>query len=186
MIARILRAIRLDPTVYREVADDQSAMSQAAIIVIVVTLMSAIGGGIGMLMAKASAGKAALGFFSEWLLSGILISWILWAILTYFVGTKLFKGKTNIPEMMRVLGFASAPRLLGLFGFIPCVGWLISLVGAILSLIAGFIAVREAMEFDTRNAIITVVISWVISFIIALLLKAIFGGGMAIMSGVLG
>lgn len=186
MVDRILRAIRLDSSLYREVAEDESSMPQAAIIVLIVTLMSAIGAFIGALITDVGFGRAVLGFFVEFLVSGILIGWIGWAALTFFVGTTLFKGKTDIPEMMRVLGFASAPRLLGFFGFIPCVGWLIALVGWILALVAGVIAIREAMEFETGNAIITVVISWVIAFVITLILGAILGVGSAALSGAFG
>lgn len=183
MIDRIVRAIRLDWTVFREIAEDQNATSQAAIIVIVVSFLAALGGAGSMLIARVGAGSAFLGFFVDWLVNGILIGWIGWAILTYFVGTLLFKGETNISEMLRVLGYASAPRLLGLLSFIPCVGWIFSLAGWILALIAGIIAIREAMEFETGHAIITVVTSWVIAFIIALLLKGIFGMGAAAMGG---
>jgi len=186
MINRIMRAIRLDWTVFREIAEDQSAMTQAAIIVAIVTFLSGIGTFIGALIAEAEFGTALLGFFSTWLISGILLGWIVWSVLTYFVGTLLFKGKTDIPEMMRVLGYANAPNLLGIFGFIPCVGTLIALVGWILSLIAGVIAVREAMEFDTVKAVVTVVIAWIIQFVLALIVGSIFGVGAAITSGALG
>lgn len=186
MIDRIMRAIRLDFTVFREIAEDQNAMTEAAIIVTIVTLLSGIGTFIGALISDIGFGAALLGLLSTWLISGILLGWILWAVLTYFVGTMLFQGKTDIPEMMRVLGYANAPNLLGVFGFIPCVGWIISLVGAILALIAGVIAVREAMEFDTTKAIITVVISWVIAFVISLIIGAILGVGAAVGAGVLG
>ena len=186
MVDRIMRAIRLDWTVFREIAADQNAMKDAAIIVILVSFLSAIGSATGLLVARAGAGTAILGFFNAWLISGVLIGWIGWAILTYFVGTMLFKGSTDIPEMMRVLGYASAPRLLGLLGFIPCVGWLISLAGWVLSLIAGVIAIREAMDFETGNAIITVVISWLIAFVVSLLVNSIFGPGMAFTSGAFG
>jgi hypothetical protein len=181
MIDRILRAIRLDWTVFREIAEDPNALTEAAIIVAVVTFLSGIGTFIGALIAGNRFGLAFLGFLGAWLISGILLGWLLWAVLTYFVGTTLFQGKSDIPEMLRVLGYANAPNLLGVFGFIPCVGWLIALAGAILSLIAGVIAVREAMEFDTTKAIITVVISWVIAFVLSLIVGAILGvGGMAL------
>jgi hypothetical protein len=186
MVDRIVRAIRLDWTVFREIAEDQNATSQAAIIVIVVSFLAALGGAGGMLLARVGAGSAILGFFVNWLVNGILIGWIGWAILTYFVGTLLFKGKTDVPEMLRVLGYASAPRLLGLLSFIPCVGWLFSLAGWILSLIAGIIAIREAMEFETGHAIITVVLSWLIAFVIALVINGIFGMGAAAIGGVFG
>ena len=113
MVDRILRAIRLDWTVFREIAQDKSAMKEAAIIVVVVSLLSAIGGGI-------ASGDFILSFLVNWIVA-ILVGWIGWAILTYFVGSLLFKGKSDIAEMMRVLGYASAPKLLGFFGFIPCV-----------------------------------------------------------------
>ena len=186
MVDRITRAIRLDFTVFREIAEDQNAMTEAAIIVALVTFLSGIGTFIGALIADAGFGSAFLSFLSTWLISGILIGWIGWAVLTYFVGTLLFQGKTDIPEMMRVLGYANAPNLLGIFGFIPCVGWVIALAGWILSLIAGVLAVREAMEFDTGKAVITVLISWVIQLVISLIIGAILGVGMAVTSGVLG
>jgi len=183
---RIVRAIKLDPTLYREVAEDQSSMSQAMIIVIAVTFLSALGTAVGMLFADAGAGKAILNFFVNWLVGGILIGWLGWAILTYFVGTVLFKGKTDMAEMARVLGFASAPRLLGIFGVIPCVGWIASLAGAILALIAGVIAIREAMEFDTGKAVITVLIGWAVVLVLSLLIGGLVGGGMALFSGLSG
>jgi hypothetical protein len=177
MINRIMRAIRLDWTVFREIATDPKAMTEAAIIVVVVSLMSAIGSFIGAFVAQRGAGAAFGSLFYELLIGGILIGWLGWSVLTYFVGTRFFKGKTNIPEMLRVLGYASAPRLLGFLSFIPCVGWLIALAGAILSLIAGVLAIREAMEFDTGKAILTVVISWIVVIAITLVVGAVFGLG---------
>lgn len=178
MVDRIVRAIRLDWTVFREIAEDKSAIKEAAIIVLVVSLLSAIGGGI-------ASGNFILSFLVNWIVA-ILVGWIGWAILTYFVGSLLFKGKSDIVEMMRVLGYASAPKLLGLFGFIPCVGWLIALAGWVLSLIAGFIAVREAMEFDTVDAIVTILISWVVALAISVIISLILGVGMVTTASIFG
>jgi hypothetical protein len=166
MIDRIVRAIRLDWTVFREIADDKDALKEAAIIVAIVSFLSAIGMTAGPSITKIVAGMPVLGFFFNWIVAGVLLGWIGWAILTYLVGSLVFKAGTDIPEMLRVLGYASAPHLLGLLAFIPCVGWIFPIAGAVLALIAGIIAVREAMETDTGNAIITVVISWVIVFAI--------------------
>jgi hypothetical protein len=186
VLDRIIRAIRLDSTLYRQVADDPNTMTEATIIVVVVTFLAGIGSFIGLLIGKAGVGSAILSFFNTWLISGILIGWIGWAVLTYFVGTTLFKGKTDIPEMMRVLGYASAPRLLGIFGIIPCLGWIAALAGWILSLIAGIIAVRESMEFDTTNAVITVAIAWVIALVISFAIGAVLGVGVALTGGLAG
>lgn len=175
MIDRILRAIRLDWTVFREIAQDTGAMMEAAIIVVAASFLSAIGTGI--------ASERFFGaFILSWFLS-ILIGWIGWSLITHFVGRILFQGDTDIPEMMRVLGYANAPNLLGIFRFIPCVGPIIAFVGGILSLIAGVLAVREAMEFDTTNAIVTVVISWIVAFVLTLVFSLPLIGGMALFSG---
>ncbi|MBN1659367.1 MAG: YIP1 family protein [Anaerolineae bacterium] len=171
MIDRILRAIRLDPNVYREIAEDENAMGEAAIIVIVVTLLSALGSAF-------AAESFFVSLIVSWLMS-VIVGWIGWAVLTYFIGAKLFGGRSSIPEMMRVLGYASAPQLLGVLGFIPCLGWLASLIGAILALIAGIIAVRESMEFDTGKAVLTVLIAWVIAFAITFGVGLVIGGGAA-------
>ena len=175
MLDRIVRTIRLDSTVFGEIAEDQNAMSEATIIVVVVAILSALGSAIG-------SGNFILTLIVS-LLTAILIGWLLWAVLTYVVGSLIFKGDSDIPEMMRVLGYANAPRLLGLFAFIPCVGWIIALAGWLLSLIAGFIAVREAMDFDTGKAILTVVISWVISLIINFAILIPLGVGAAAIGG---
>lgn len=185
MVDRIFRAIRLDWTVFREIAEDENAMSQAALIVAVVTFLSSIGTAIGVLIAGEAFGRVVLSFFGDWIINGILVGWIGWAIITYFVGTAMFQGKTDIPEMMRVLGYASAPKLLGLLGFIPCVGWIFPLAGWLLSLIAGVIAVREAMEFETSQAIITVVIGVIVAVVISAIL-GLFGLGLSFTAGVLG
>jgi hypothetical protein len=185
MVDRILRAVRLDWTVFREIAEDRDAMREAVIIVVVVAILSAIGGAGVMLVGQEGMGRAVLGFFTG-LVTSILIGWIGWAILTYFVGTLLFKGRTDIPEMMRVLGYANAPNLLQVFSFIPCVGWLIALAGSILALIAGVLAIREAMEFDTGKAIITVLISWGISLVISVLIGSIVGISVGLGSAIFG
>jgi len=146
-------------------------LSQAAIIVIVVTFLSALGTAF-------LADNFIVSLLVTWLTS-VIVGWVLWAVLTYFVGVNVFGGRSSVPEMLRVLGFASAPRLLGIFGFIPCVGWLAALIGAILALIAGVIAVRESMEFDTGKAVLTVLIAWVISFAITFAIGLLIGGGAA-------
>jgi hypothetical protein len=166
VIDRIVRAIRLDWTVFREIAEDQNAMKEAAIIVAIVTFFSAVGTGI--------ASGSFVGFLVSWLIA-VVIGWVGWAVITYFVGTALFKGQADIPEMMRVLGYATAPNLLGFFQFIPCIGWIFPIVGWILALIAGVLAIREAMEFDTGTAIVTVLIGWAIIFVIGLVPRLVFG-----------
>jgi len=177
MIDRIIRAIRLDPTLYREVADDESYMTEGIIIVAIVTLLSAFGAGLG-----AAIGDTGRGFFGAFLsdaVSRVLLGWLMWAVISYFVGSML-GGKSSIAEMARTLAYAQAPAFIAVLSFIPCIGFLFALAAFFLSLGAGVIAIRESMEFDTMNAVITAVIGFLL-YMAASVIIGIFFGGVALL-----
>ena len=179
MLDRILRVIKLDKSVYAEVETDESAMSQAVTVVAIVAVLSAIGGGIGALINDTS-------FVSAFLVAIVsaFISWVVWAAVTYFVGTTIFHGEATIGEMLRVIGFAQAPLVLNVLSFIPCLGPIISLLAWLFSLYTGFLAIQEGLDLDTGKTAATVAIGWVVGFIITLVIGMIFGVG-AIGAGLL-
>ncbi len=186
MLDRILRVIKLDKSVYAEVEADESAMSQAAMVVAIVAVLSAIAGGISTLIA--GEGSSFIGAFLGALI-GAFISWVVWSAVTYFVGTALFHGEATLGEMLRVIGFAQAPLVLNVLSFIPCLGPIISLAAWLLSLYTGFLAIKEGLDLDTGKTIATVAIGWVIGFIISLVIGMIFGVGMigaGVLSGAFG
>mgnify|MGYP000940275599 FL=1 len=172
MLDRILRVIKLDKSVYAEVETDESAMSQAVTVVAIVAVLSAIGGGIGALINDTS-------FVSAFLVAIVsaFISWVVWAAVTYFVGTTIFHGEATIGEMLRVIGFAQAPLVLNVLSFIPCLGPIISLLAWLFSLYTGFLAIQEGLDLDTGKTAATVAIGWVVGFIITLVIGMIFGVG---------
>ena len=176
LLDRILRVIKLDKSVYAEVEVDQTATSQAALVVAIVAVLSAIGGGLGTLVT--SGGRGFIVAFLVAILSAF-VGWLVWAAVTYFVGTSLFHGEATLGEMLRVIGFAQAPRMLSLFSFIPCVGWVISFAGLLLSLYTGFLAIREGLDLDTNKTIATVVIGWIVAVLVNVVIGLIFGVGMA-------
>ena len=169
MLDRIMRAIRLDRTLFRQVADNPEYMNEAIIIAVAVAVVAGIG-------ALFSPEQPVLGFVGRFI-NELLFGWVLWAAIAYVVGTNMFRGRSSVKEMMRTLAYASAPRLLGVFGVIPCVGWLFAIVGWALSIIAGVIAIRESMEFDNSSAVITAVLGLILyivaSVIIGLLLSPV-------------
>ncbi len=181
MIDRIMRAIRLDATLYRQVADDEQYSNEAYIIVLIVSLLGAFGAAIG---AALGDGRPLVIFFTS-LFSTILLGWLLWAVIAYFVGTAL-EGKSSVMEMARTLGYASAPQLLGVFAFIPCIGPLVAFVGVLLSLAAGVIAIRESMEFDTTKAVVTAVLGFIVFIIARIFIAIVMGGVGAVGASILG
>ena len=182
MFNRVTRAAMLDVGLYEEVEADTSLNQEALIVVILVSILSGIGGFLQGVF-KGDIGAALLALVVGVVLG--VVSYYIWAYVTYFVGTNLFGGTADAGELLRVLGYASGPRVLGVLGFIPCVGGLAGLVGAIWALVAGVIAVREALDFDTTKAVLTVIIGWVIVFAISLVVGLVFGVG-AVGLGALG
>ncbi|MEA3358906.1 MAG: YIP1 family protein [Thermodesulfobacteriota bacterium] len=166
---RIIRAAKLDIKVYEEVEADKGALRQSMIVVVI----SSIAAGFG------SIEKAG---FSGILIGTIiaLISWYVWAYLTYFIGTKLLpepQTKADHGELLRTIGFSSSPGLIRILGVIPGLGWVVFLVASIWMLVAMVIAVRQALDYQsTVRALGVCIIGWIIQALILMLLFSIFGG----------
>jgi hypothetical protein len=165
MLDRMIRAVRLDRTLFRMVADNQEYTNEAIIIAVVVSIVAALG--------SLSGPNPVLRFLLQFA-SGLVFGWILWALVAYFVGSTFFKGRSSPMEMMRTLAYAGVPRLLGIFAIIPCVGWIGALVGGILAIVAGVIAIRESMEFDTTSAVITAIVGFIFYIIATIILGMVF------------
>lgn len=179
MLDRIIGVLKLDVNTFEAIEADESATSQAAIVVAVVAIVGGlIGGGI-----SAAMGGSFLGSFLRQLL-GAFIGWFIWAGVTYFVGTSMFGGKATMGEMLRVLGFAQAP---GILGIIPVCG---SFVGWIWTLACTFIAIRQGLDLDNSKAAMTAVVAFIAVIIVSLIIGAILtavgfaaGAGMSALQG---
>jgi hypothetical protein len=171
---RIIRAAMLDAEFFKEAESDTSLNQEALMVVILVSLAGSIGSFIGGLI-SGSFGSALLALIVA-LIIGV-VNYYIWAYVTYFLGTQLFNADVDPGELLRVLGYASGPRVLSILSFIPCIGWLISLAGGIWALVAGFIGTREALDLDTTKTLITVAIGWVIIPVIGIVVLFILGVG---------
>jgi hypothetical protein len=98
-----------------------------------------------------------------------LVGWGVWAGITYLVGTRLFHGTATWGELLRTLGFAQAPGVLLLLAFFPLLGWILHLVVPFWMLVAGFIAVRQALDFGNGKTFLTVLVGWLIYVALAAL-----------------
>jgi hypothetical protein len=148
LIDRMLGAAKLDIQVYEEVEADQSATTQAAIVVAIVAVASGIG----------SAQGGAAGIFGG--LIAAFAGWLLWSGVTYLIGDKLLDGTATWGELLRTIGFAQSPGVLYVLGVIPGVGGVIRLLVAVWLLVAGIIAIRQALDFSTGKAVATALLGW--------------------------
>ncbi len=186
---RIMGVITLKAATYREIADDKNATTMAAIIVVIVRLIS--GFFSGLVSVNPQTGGAAVsvvGAIVAAILTVIvgLIAWVISAWVLAFVA-KALGGKTDTGEMLRVTGYVEIFGLIGVLAVLGlispallCIVGIVGLVVAILRLIGYVIGVREAGEFSTTNAIITAIIAAVVNFII---FAVIFGALFAVVAG---
>jgi hypothetical protein len=168
LFQRIIGVFKLDANTFEQIEHDPAATGQAALIVAIVALISGVGGGLAATLNPEAGGNFLVSFLG-WLV-WTFVGWILWSVVTYLVGTSLFGGQATAGEMLRVIGFAQAPQVLGI---IPCIG---SIIGAIWSLIAGFIAVRQGLDLDNTKAFLTILVGFVVYLIGFCLLFTVLGG----------
>tara|TARA_B100000586_G_C19911873_1_gene343533 strand:+ start:39 stop:560 length:522 start_codon:yes stop_codon:yes gene_type:complete len=166
-VDRIIRACKLDITLYEEVEADKSATFQAALVVV----LSSLAAGIGAIS------LGSYNFIMPAILS--LISWYIWAYLIYLIGAKLFpeeNTKADHGELLRTIGFSSAPGLIRVFGFSPELMTITFIGAGIWMLVAMIIAVRQALDYQsTWRAIGVVVIGFLVQAFVLILLLKIFG-----------
>lgn len=162
MTDRMKGAALLDIPTYEEVEADETATGQAATVVAIVAVCSALGGwnqGMGGILGG---------------LIGALVGWGLWAGITYIIGDKLFGGTATWGELLRTLGFAQSPGVLYILAFIPLLGWLVRLAVGIWILITGIIAIRQALDFSTGKAVLTALLGWLAMAILTWMLMGMF------------
>ena len=159
LFQRMIRAAKLDVSLYEEVEADTTALNQSMLVV----LISSIAAGIGTITVSGFGGLI-LGTISA------LIGWLIWSYLTYIIGTKLLptpETKANFGELLRTIGFSSSPGVIRVLGIIPGLGAIIVLLVSIWMLVAMVIAVRQALDYSsTPRAVGVCIIGWIIQGIV--------------------
>ena len=165
-ISRVYRAIKIDIELYEEVEKDKSATIQAGIVVV----LSSLAAGIGALQMGSS------NFLLAPALS--LLSWYVWAYVIYFVGVKLFgdvKTKSNHGELLRTIGFSSAPGLIRIFGVTPDLMTVTFIGSAFWMLACMVVAVKSALDYKSLwRALGVVIIAWLFQAFFLFLILVLF------------
>ena len=166
---RMIRAAKLDVTLYEEVEADKGAMGQAMGVVI----LSSVAAGIGTI---GTAGIKGL-FFGTIV---ALLGWFIWAFLTYYIGTRLLpepQTKADYGELLRTIGFSSSPGVLRVLGIIPMLGAILNFIIGIWMLVAMIIAVRQALDYkSTWRAVGVCLIGWIVQIATFALFFWLVGG----------
>ena len=156
---RLTGVLKLQPSTFEEIEGSPSANVQALAVVVMASLAAGIGAGlIGGPVSLLQGTLAAL------------IGWIMWAGATYLIGARLLPEpgtRTDMGELLRVIGFWYAPNFFAFFAFIPLIGGLVRVVVAFWLLAATVIAVRQALDYrSTPRAAAVVLIGWLLFVVI--------------------
>ena len=162
IVDRMRGAAMFDVPTYEEVEHDTSATGQAAIVVV----LAALAAGIGNVF---RGGPGILGG-----IVGSLLGWVAWSGITYFVGTRVFKGTATWGELARTLGFAQAPGLLMIAAIVPLLGWVVRIVVGLWMLGTGIVAIRQALDIDTGKAVMTALVGWLAMVAVSMVLALLF------------
>jgi hypothetical protein len=160
----MIGAARLNAQTFEEVEADPSAIRQALLVVLLVALATGVGslevGGVRGLIVGVVIG---------------LVGWALWAGITYFIGTTLFRTaetQASWGQLARTLGFAQSPGIFKVFGFIPAVGPVILFAVFAWQLAAMVVAIRQALDYTSTWRAIGVAAVGFIPYVLLLSLLA--------------
>ena len=108
-----------------------------------------------------------------------LLAWSAWALLTLQIGGRLLpepQTRVDVGELLRTIGFASAPGILRIFGILPGVTLPAFAISAVWMLAAMIVAVRQALDYTTTaRAIAVCILGWVLAVGFAIVLGLLFG-----------
>ncbi len=156
---RVKGVLVLDVKTFEEIEADRTANGQALLVVVAASVAAGLGAGVSL---------GTMGLLRETL--GALIGWVMWAVVTWVIGAKLLpepQTRTDIGELLRVIGYAYAPQLFAFFVFLPILGGVVSTVVAFWLLAATIVAVRQALDYvSTLRAAAVVLIGWLIFVVI--------------------
>jgi hypothetical protein len=156
---RVKGVLFLDAKTFEEIEADKTANGQALLVVIVASVAAGLGAGIQL---------GVIGLLRETI--GALVGWVMWAGVTWVIGSKLLpepQTRTDMGELLRVIGYAYAPQLLAFFAFVPLLGVFVSTIVAFWVLAATILAVRQALDYEnTWRAAAVVLIGWLIFVVI--------------------
>jgi hypothetical protein len=159
---RMLGAARLDGRTYEEVEQDRTATAQALGVVILSAVAAGIGAGVGVRVMLVNAVAA-------------VVLWAIWAALVYWIGSRLLPEQdteADWGELARTIGFAQAPGLLRVLGFIPVFGNLARAASDVWVLVATVVAVRQALDYRSLyRALGVCAIGWVLQIVVFAILR---------------
>jgi hypothetical protein len=152
----MLGASLLRPHTFEEVEADPRSLGQAALVV----ALACAAIGVASAVQAAQAGASAQRLVFQTAVASLLpaLGWLGGSAFAYMVGASFLRGPhtaTDYREVLRTTGFALAPGILRGLAWLPPaeLGLGIDLGATLWMLVAGVVAVRQALDFTTSAAV---------------------------------
>lgn len=175
IVDKMVRAAKLDPTLYAEVEKDPEGLKDAMTVVVLSSVAAGIGsvtlgGPIGLVFGAVAA----------------LVGWFIWSVLSHLIGTQVLaepQTEATLTQVMTVAGFAAAPGVIRVFSFIPLLGGLVSLIANLWMLAAFVVAIRQVLDYtSTGRALGVCIIGWLVQVGFFMMFAMLGLGGIALMA----
>jgi hypothetical protein len=169
-VRRFLGALWLVAATYEEVESDRRATAQAVLVVV----LSSVASGLSVMgMNRYDLRSLLIGTVAA------VVGWLAWATLAYLVGVRLLpesQTRADIGQLLRTLGFASAPGVVRIVGLVPGFAWPIYVGTSLWILAAMVVAVRQALDFTTtRRAVAVCAVGWLLVLVLTIFMSMLLG-----------
>jgi hypothetical protein len=177
---RIIGAFSFRREVYAEVEKDASFTNTAWVLVVIVAFLNQFGS------------RVYSSFFNRIIGSivGTIVAVVAFAVAAFiiqWVARSLFNADVTFDELVRTLGLAYVWQIVGFIGIVGsfstmlrCLLMPVTVISALLGLIASFIAAQEALDLDWVQTFVSVIIGWVIMAVITFVLGGLLLGALGI------
>ena len=186
---RIIGAFTFRKGVYAEVENDATFTTTAWILVAVVAFLNQV---------RTSASTDIV----PWLVSAAagtvfaIVGFAVAALVINWVGQAVFNAEVTFDELVRTLGLAYVWNIIGFVGVVAafsdaltCVLAPVLLLSGLAMIVAWFIATKEALDLEWLQTIVTVIIGFIVMFVIMAvggMILAALGIGAAALGGAFG
>ena len=161
---------------YEEVEEDRGATLQALLVVVIVSLATVV----GELLAWADSASDIISALGDSVTVGMVrgvVSWALWALFTWIIGTTVLSEEdteADWGQLARGTGFAQTPGILNLYS--PLI-W-VSLIAFFWTFLCMVVAVRECLDYEyasTWKAFLVILIAAIPVLFLNIFVLAIIG-----------
>ena len=156
---RFMGVLTLNAGTFEDIEADRHSAMQSVVVVLLVCLsggFAALGLGLAGVAGYATGTVLSLG------------GWLTWAAVVTTVGTVAFPERTtksDLTEILRVLGFAAAPAVFVAFAAMRAIAAPTLMFVTVWTMAATVIGVRQALDYrSTARAVVVCMVAWLLSF----------------------